>query len=228
MVIDDSMHLEVAFMKKYLSLIYKAIVIVATVYGLFLNFNKSGFSRMIVYFTILSNIAILEFFTIEFFAELTDYKKTRKYYIVKLILLVNISITMFAFEFVVRPYVNFQTGYTGMNIRDTFVHIITPILAILDYLFFDKKGKFSFEYIKFTAISPFLYLVFVIIYGNFGGRFTAFGQVSKYPYIFMDFESLGFYALIACGLTMLVFLGMGWLIVYVDRKLKKRTKKREL
>lgn len=212
-------------MKKYLSLIYKAIVIVATVYGLFLNFNKSGFSRMIVYFTILSNIAILEFFTIEFFAELTDYKKTRKYYIVKLILLVNISITMFAFEFVVRPYVNFQTGYTGMNIRDTFVHIVIPILTILDYLIFDKKGKFSFEYIKFTAISPFLYLIFVIIYGNLGGRFTAFGQISKYPYIFMDFDSLGGYALIACMLTMLVFLGMGWLVVYIDRKLKKRTKK---
>lgn len=217
-------------MKKYLSLIYKATVIVATVYGLFLNFNKSGFSRMVVYFTILSNIAILIFFIFQLFFEVFSYKKTKKYYIVKLILLVNISITMFAFEFVVRPYVNFQTGYTGMNIRDTFVHIIIPVLAILDYLIFDKKGKFSFEYIKFTAISPSLYLIFVIIYGNLGGRFTAFGQISKYPYILMDFDSLGWYAIIACMLTMLVFLGMGWLVVYIDGKLKlkKRIKKREL
>ena len=185
---------------------------------------------MVVYFTILSNIAILIFFIFQLFFEVFSYKKTKKYYIVKLILLVNISITMFAFEFVVRPYVNFQTGYTGMNIRDTFVHIIIPVLAILDYLIFDKKGKFSFEYIKFTAISPSLYLIFVIIYGNLGGRFTAFGQISKYPYILMDFDSLGWYAIIACMLTMLVFLGMGWLVVYIDGKLKlkKRIKKREL
>ena len=212
-------------MKKYLLLIYKVAVIATTVYGLFLNFNTSGFSRMIVYFTILSNISILIFFVFQLLIEYFGYKKSKKYYIAKLILLVNISITMLAFEFVVRPYVNFQTGYTGINIRDTLVHIIVPVLTLLDYLNFDKKGNFSFEYIKFTAISPFLYLIFVIIYGNLGGRFTAFGQISKYPYIFMDFDSLGNLAFIGCIIAILAFLGLAWLIVFIDVKLNKKTQK---
>lgn len=212
-------------MKKKLSLIYNVIVIMTTVYGLFLNFDYSGFTRMVIYFTILSNIAMLIFFIFKLFIEIFGLKKAKKYYIIQLILLVNICITMFAFEFIVRPYVNYTTGYTGMNVRDTFVHIIIPIMCLIDYLTFDKKGNFNFEYIKFTVISPVLYLLFVIVYGNSGGRFTAFGQISKYPYIFMDFESLGYFALIGCIITILVFLGVGWLLVFVDEHLYKKKKR---
>ncbi len=216
-------------MRKKLSLICNVIIIMTTIYGLFLNFNHSGFTRMVIYFTILSNIAILIFFIFKLFIEIFGFKKAKKYYIIQLILLVNIGITMFAFEFIVRPYVNYTTGYTGMNIRDTFVHIIIPIMCLIDYLAFDKKGNFNFEYIKFTVISPVLYLLFVIVYGNLGGRFTAFGQISKYPYIFMDFDSLGGFALIGCAISILVFLGVGWILVYMDKYLfQKGDPKREL
>lgn len=220
--------LEVAIMRKILSLIFKTIVIIATVYGLFLNFQKSGFSRMVVYFTILSNIAILVFFIVQLIYDIFGFKKSSKFYIIKLILLINITITMFAFEFVVRPYINMQTGYTAMNIRDTFVHVVVPVLTILDYIVFDEKGNFNFEYIKYAVISPILYLIFVTVYGNFGGRFTAFGNVSKYPYIFMDFDSLGKFAIIGCIIAILAFLGTAWLIVFIDGHFSKKPKKREL
>ena len=132
-------------MKKYLSLIYKVMAIMTATYGLFLNFEKSGFSRMIVYFTILNNIFVLIFFIFQIIIILFKITKTQTYYIVHLSLIVNILITMFAFEFVVRPYVNFQTGYTAMNLRDTFVHLIIPILTFFNYILFDTV-KQPFHY----------------------------------------------------------------------------------
>ena len=214
-------------MKKYLSLIYKVMAIMTAAYGLFLNFEKSSFSRMIVYFTILNNIFVLIFFIFQIIIILFKITKTQTYYIVNLSLIVNILITMFAFEFVVRPYVNFQTGYTAMNLRDTFVHLIIPILTFFNYILFDEKGKFNYEQIKYTAISPIIYLIFCMIYENLGGRFTAFKQISKYPYIFMDFETLGYFAVLSCILVILIFFGVAWLIIFIDQHLSKKSKNKK-
>ena len=214
-------------MKKYLSLIYKVMAIMTAAYGLFLNFEKSSFSRMIVYFTILNNIFVLIFFIFQIIIILFKITKTQTYYIVNLSLIVNILITMFAFEFVVRPYVNFQTGYTAMNLRDTFVHLIIPILTFFNYILFDEKGKFNYEQIKYRAISPIIYLIFCMIYENLGGRFTAFKQISKYPYIFMDFETLGYFAVLSCILVILIFFGVAWLIIFIDQHLSKKSKNKK-
>lgn len=212
-------------MKKILSLIYKVAIILAAVYGLYLNFEHSGFRRMIVYFTMISNFAVLMFFIIQIFCEILKIPKKKIYYILKLILLTNILITMFAFQFVVRPYVSRHTNYSSLNMRDTMVHLVIPIMTLFDYLLFDEKGKFSFEYIQYSAASPIGYLTFCFIYAKCGGTFTAFKQISKYPYVFMDFDSLGNFAYMGCALTLLVFLGMAWLLVFIDKKLKSISKR---
>jgi len=173
---------------------------------------------MIVYYTIISNIVCLIFFAT---IVVTDYKKklllNDTYYAIKFSVTIAIFITMIAFEFVVRPYVHNQTGYSATNIRDTIVHLIVPLLVLGDYFLFDCKGRLKFKFLPYTTILPLLYSAFVFFYSNAGGTFRAFKQVSSYPYIFMDYSEFGALIFVWCGLILLVFIGSGTFLIFIDK-----------
>lgn len=131
-----------------------------------------------------------------------------------------ITVTMLIYLFVLLPSTFVQPGaYEPFTLTDTLIHIITPILVIIDWVLFIPKGQIDrFDPLRWALI-PYAYLAFAFIYSAFGGRFAA---GTRYPYPFMNVEELGVGGVTAwiAGLTV-ALVGMGYLFFAADRFLAR-------
>lgn len=172
------------------SIIIKVIAIVSGLYGLFRTITTID---SFTYFTVLSNILIISVLLIFLIIDLKSYmnKKRRKIsnslYIVKFFSTISITLTFLVFLFILAP--SFKGGlieaYLWCAGGSFCLHLLTPVLAICDFLAFDhnyKEGK-SDEY--FALIPPFVYLIFVIVLGQSGYRW---GNMIA-PYNFLNYGS---------------------------------------
>lgn len=99
-----------------------------------------------------------------------------------------ISVTMLIYLIVLVP-TRFDAGDADIfSLTDNLIHIVTPILLIVDWLLFVPKGSFRWIDPLLWTLIPYTYLVWAFVYGAVGGEFTP-GQ--KYPYPFMDVDALG-------------------------------------
>ncbi|WP_114856372.1 Pr6Pr family membrane protein [Brachybacterium sp. YJGR34] len=95
-----------------------------------------------------------------------------------------ITVTMLIYLVVLAPAAFSQPGtYEPFTLTDNLVHIVTPLLVIVDWLVFVPRGHLRwFDPLLWPAI-PYVYLAFAFLYGALGG---AFGNGATYPYLFMD------------------------------------------
>ena len=128
-----------------------------------------------------------------------------------------ITVTMLIYLVVLVP-TRIQDGDTDIfSLTDTLIHVVTPCLLIVDWLVFVPKGAFRrFDPLRWTLL-PYAYLVFGFTFGAAGGEFTP-GQ--KYPYPFMNVETLGLggVALWIAALT-IALIAVGYVYLLVDRVL---------
>ncbi|WP_223623549.1 Pr6Pr family membrane protein [Microbacterium sp. EST19A] len=128
-----------------------------------------------------------------------------------------ITVTMLIYLVVLVP-TRIQDGDSDIfSLTDTLIHVVTPCLLIVDWLFFVPKGAFRrFDPLLWTLL-PYTYLLFAFIFGAAGGEFTP-GQ--RYPYPFMDVETLGLQgvALWIVALT-IALIAVGYVYLLVDRVL---------
>lgn len=108
------------------------------------------------------------------------------------------------------------------------LHYVVPIMTLLDWLLFDKKGKMP-VWGPLTWISLALfYLAFSIIgvgvFGLYmGGGTTA--DISPYPYTFLDPAIAGAGGVAGfCAAMLAAFILLGYVLFWVDRALGKRHK----
>lgn len=122
-----------------------------------------------------------------------------------------ITVTMLIYLVVLVPSLYVQPGtYEPFTLTDNLVHIVTPLLVIGDWLLFVPKGALRRFDPLLWAIIPLAYLAFAFTYSALGGRF---GGGTRYPYPFMNVDTLGIggVALWIAGLTVtLVAVGYGF------------------
>ncbi|WP_120494744.1 Pr6Pr family membrane protein [Microbacterium phyllosphaerae] len=128
-----------------------------------------------------------------------------------------ITVTMLIYLVVLVP-TRFADGDSDIfSLTDNLIHIITPLLVIVDWLLFVPKGSFRWTDPLLWTLIPYAYLVWAFIYGAVGGEFTP-GQ--KYPYPFMDVDALGVGGvaqwIVALTLALVV---VGLVFVVIDRAL---------
>lgn len=128
-----------------------------------------------------------------------------------------ITVTMLIYLVVLVP-TRFADGDTDIfSLTDNLIHIITPVLMIVDWLLFVPKGTFRWIDPLLWTLIPYAYLVWAFIYGALGGEFTP-GQ--KYPYPFMDVDALGIGGVaqwvVALSIALIV---VGLVFVVIDRML---------
>jgi len=105
--------------------------------------------------------------------------------------------------------------FLGINQMDM-VHIIVPVLAVLDFIFFDTHRTMNIRYALRWLIYPLLYFVFILII-NF------FMPSVGYPYPFIDLNTLTAGLLLRnIGLFTLAFYLLGLLIVALDSIFPKK------
>ncbi len=103
------------------------------------------------------------------------------------------------------------------------LHYVTPIMALLDWLLFDEKGKMA-VWGPFAWLSLALVYLVVVVVGagplglDLGGGTTA--DVSRYPYTFLDPAISGVEGvMLFIGAMLVAFIVVGYLLFAIDRVL---------
>lgn len=130
-----------------------------------------------------------------------------------------ITVTMLIYLFVLAPALFTQPGaYQPFTLTDNLVHIVTPVLVIVDWLVFVPKGRLrAYDPVLWAAI-PYAYLVFAFSYSALGGRFPGDTTV-PYPFMNTDVHGVGGVALWIVGLTV-ALVAVGYVFFALDRLLR--------
>lgn len=210
---------------KYLILIYRVVLVLLCFWGLITSVKYDGvwvIKDQIRYYTIISNLLILVFFIYLIIKMLRNFDNPFNLSIkIKGIVTMAITITFLVFALLISPILGetSQGAYDVASLSNILVHYIVPIMVVLDYIFMDDKG-----YIKKTdpllwIVIPFVYFVICLISAASGYIFTY--SNSKYPYDFIDIDKYGV-GIVSRNVLLLVivFLILGYIVYYLDNKLK--------
>ncbi|QOC24448.1 Pr6Pr family membrane protein [Microbacterium hominis] len=131
-----------------------------------------------------------------------------------------ITVTMLIYLFVLAPSLFTQPGaYQPFTLTDNLVHIITPVLVIVDWLLFVPKGRLRGYDPLLWALIPYAYLVFAFGYSALGGRFAG-GTTVPYPFMDVSTHGVGGVAVWIVGLTV-ALVAVGYLFLGLDRLLAR-------
>ena len=211
--------------KRTISLAYKCLILLCAVIGILLQ-CEVGTSNFSLYsfrmFTTLSNLAVAAFYLAYLIAELrkpASAESSVKFGYCKFLITMSIMLTGLVAHFMLRGM--FDGMDTIAKAGLTLLHYVVPIGTLLDWLIFDIKGKTTWKMPLFAALFPIVYVAASMIAAQF------LTGDSKYPYPFLNVDTLGIGA-VALNIVLLAaaFLAVGYLGVFVDHKLKKRTEQK--
>jgi hypothetical protein len=179
--------------KAVFSAIVKFLVLASCVLGLSLHrYSSSGGFMHSIYgaFTAQSNIWISLICIIFFIMNAAGIKKNRLLYLIKFMFTSSILLTWLVFAVLLAPILDSSYILSPSNI---FLHSITPILAMADFLLFDNEFSISLKSLWTVLVMPLIYLVFA---------FTVYEQSGSLPtyYFFLDYKKLGWFTMTSTGI----------------------------
>lgn len=193
------------------------IVFVSAVVGVLLQcgvFSDKLDLSVLNYYTLMSNILCAAYFLSAALFTLKNEKKTMLPQ-VKGALVMCITVTGMVYHFMLAGKFEMQGTLLMSNIL---LHYVVPLMTVLDWILFDCKGNYT-RYSPFLwLIAPLAYFLYVIIRVAGGALLGPYG--AKYPYYFMDIDTLGFGNVMLINLVMAIFFViLGYIIVWIDRML---------
>lgn len=170
--------------EQYLSIIIKVIAIVASIYGMYRSFSGMMF---FTYFTNLSNIFIDLVLGLFLVLEIQKKKISQPLYIIKFMATISITLTCFVYLLLLAP--TNEAGIIGAYLNNgagSFcVHLLTPLLAIIDFLLFDKKYRSSQKHVFYAIVPPLIYVGYVVILAQLWG--VRWDGTMMAPYNFLNY-----------------------------------------
>ncbi len=190
------------------SLVLKIIVIISASLGVSLSALAPvspllGGSRVFMFFTIQSNIAIALISLIGAALLLRGGRIGAGWQIIKYVGTVSITLTGAVFTFVLAP----TLGDLAWNVQNVLTHVVVPAAAIVDFFVTGVYGKIKKRNVFYVLLPPLAYAVYAAI-GYVAGWEFAEGQ--NYPYFFLNWGSPAG----AFGFTNeLPYMGCAWWII---------------
>jgi len=215
---------------KMISIIYKAVLCIIGTFSLIAttgildgNLNLNIFSM----FTTLSNLLCVIYFILDIVYLIRNYNKktlVEWFPLLKGITTMAITLTLIVAHFVLSMSFSFDSFY---NMSFLGLHYVIPIMTVLDWILFDKKGFIKVYSPIIWTIAPAAYMI-VAYNSAILGNGIGMDSTSNYPYPFMDIDKLG---ATTVTLNMLfvgvIYLSIGYIYYFIDRlmiiKRKKRT-----
>lgn len=180
-----------------ISIVLKLLTVVAVLGGLIGCFlDAGGFmggSGLLLYFTNQSNIWIGTVALVLAVLQIVNLTKgkygfNKKVYLIQQVFTVSISLTCIVYCFVLVP--SFLAADTDLfnpfALTQMLLHVVSPLLAIVDFLFFTKGVKFKAVDSLWSAIPPLYYLGFSAVGFVLNGNF---GMGNNFPYFFLNYSS---------------------------------------
>ena len=177
-------------MRKVISLFLKGIIFLCSMTGITLAVVfRMPLTTTLMYFTNQSNVWIsftcLAFLILNLIELKKGVKLIKKWmYILKYMFTVSITITCLVFCVILAPI---SSDYIEpWSLESILVHVIVPILSIVDLFVEEKRYNISLKHSFFALIPPTCYLIFATIcfFNNLD-----FGYGLNYPYFFLDWGS---------------------------------------
>ena len=217
---------------KTASVIWKFVLVAIGTYGLLdgsgilAGTYHTGFPHM---FTNVSNIFAWAYFLIAAIRLVASKGDGTKVFApqAKYTAMISLLITALIAHFMLFDAM-FQNGQLVLHL--VAMHYVVPIMALLDWLLFDEKGKMvvwgPFAWLSLAVV----YLVVVMVGAgplglDLGGGTTA--DVSRYPYTFLDpaISGVGGVALFIVAMVV-AFIVLGYLIFAIDKALGRIANRR--
>ncbi|MBP9192713.1 MAG: Pr6Pr family membrane protein [Ignavibacteria bacterium] len=100
------------------------------------------------------------------------------------------------------------------KVADEFLHTVVPVLYLLYWIFFVRKGDLRFSNSIKWLIYPLIYLIYSLIRGALTGL---------YPYYFMNVAKLGYAVTFRnIGFIMAGYILLGIIIILIDKILARK------
>ncbi len=226
-----------------IALFIKVIAIIASLYGLIRSYSAPIF---FTYFTVLSNIFILIMLLIFAYKDYVYIAKRRniKYpnalYVIKFLATISITLTGVVFLTILAPLMpgGFISAYMADGAGSLCLHLVMPLFALIDFLFFDLDYESDKSHVICSIIPPLMYVVFVVILSKMGVRW---GNMYA-PYNFLNYhsevgwfgfdlskmgwESMGIGVAYMIVILSIIFYLLGLLFLKIRRKNKKKKRKK--
>lgn len=226
--------------ERKVGLIMKLISVAASVYGLIRTMDSL---LSFTYFTNLSNIfldlvlLVFIYFDIDFLLSKGKRERRNNFaYITKYVATISITLTFLIYLTLLAPTNanGFLYAYFTNGAGSLCVHMVGPVLAIIDFLLFDYGFVSSKKHALFATIPPLVYVLFVVILSNFGVRWG-----TKYaPYNFINFgastgwfgfdlsllgsETLGIGVFYMIVVLFIIFSGIGLFFLWLKDQRRHR------
>ena len=216
---------------------YRAGAFALCLFGVVYNlgvFHGHFHGVFLLYYTLQSNLLALGLLGALVYRTAADLRRrgrrgsARYYPRASAVALLGVSLTLLVFwGFIapVFPYKQYLFGYTNLS-----VHLVNPLLMIGDYALFSARGKLKTSDALCFLWLPALYFAQAAILGfagvNYGFPFIAGvndnPKPKRFPYFFMDYQTLGWRAALYLWDIFLICLGLACLLLAIHSHEKKK------
>ena len=221
--------------RKRVSVILKAVVILSAAIGTLLSAYSGrrsfmGGSRVFMFFTIQSNIAVALISVIGCCLMLRDKAVGAIWPVIKFVGTVSITLTGMVFAFVLAP----TFWASAWSPQNTLTHVVVPVAAVIDFFVVSPAFEIKPRNTIWVIVPPILYAIYAGIGFVRGWEFI---EGINYPYFFLNWGSpagalgfskeLPFMGCVWWILLLLVFLlGIGRLYLAIASHIRKRAQRR--
>lgn len=205
-------------------LIYRFILFLLLLIGLASNLITSLFNgfQTYAYYTFQSNIICFIIIVFQLSDTISSlrrhqyYEDSEKFVRIQFLACIWITITCLVYNILLgNPLTPL---YWTKNLHNPLLHLIVPILFVLDFLLFSARREIS-KWLPLSAVVfPYLYITFIII----RVRIIDFiynpipSYVVKYPYFFLDVSKIGYIGVIKwTGILTVLFLVFSYALKFI-------------
>jgi hypothetical protein len=189
--------------------ILRLCAVVAVLAGVVLTASgPATVTGLLPYFTIQSNVAY------GIFAAWAAFRGRATPPVLKGAVTLYVAITGLVYHLVLtNPASGFAVGPVQRDLPEAIgnqlLHTVVPLLAVLDWLLFDGRGRFRWRHALLWLAFPLAYLAFALLRGLI---------VDKYPYPFINVTELGYagVSISSAGFAVAFWL-LGLAFVAIDR-----------
>lgn len=188
-------------MKRKICFIFELLLKIATIifafWGVCLQARDDGGfirSNTYLYFTIISNletVAIVGVFIGLRIAETIRGKQiiSKPLFVLKFMITAAMTITFTVAALLLAP---FKDNAYLFSMKNLSLHIIAPILAMIDFLMIDRGFEYKWKMTFLGFILPLLYLAMTLLISVKG---ITYSNGTNFPYYFLNYRELGWFNL---------------------------------
>ena len=142
--------------------IFQFIIVLIGIISVVLNFMLFKDWRGVFYYTILSNIYVILFYSITLIIKKSKkIVKNDMYYMFKGLMLLQIMCTMIVYFGIMNTP---DSIYINNRLECNMVHVVVPLLVLADFILFEKKGQLKYKFIPIWGSTSVIYLLILSIY----------------------------------------------------------------